>query len=52
MKMSLGSMPSHERVMAFAERIRMRLPGYDVLGERADSRVVVLTRDSSRARIR
>ena len=50
-KMSVRSMPTHERVLLFSERIMKALPGYALYKERADSRVVALTRDVSRAKI-
>ncbi len=51
-RLSLSNMPTHARVRAFAERLRALLPGYELLGERPDSRVVALTRDPSRAKIK
>jgi len=50
-KLSVGNMPSHDRVRLFSERILNALGGYEFLAERVDSRVVTLTRDRSRAKI-
>ena len=51
-RMGVRNMPVQERVRLFADRLMRALPGYETLGERSDSRVVALTRDRSRARIR
>ncbi|MEM2869901.1 MAG: 4-demethylwyosine synthase TYW1 [Thermoplasmata archaeon] len=51
-RLSLSNMPSQERVRLFARRLEALLPGYVTLGERPDSRVVALTRDPSRAKIK
>jgi len=51
MKMGIRNMPSHERVREFAQRIVKELPGYEMFKERADSRVVAVTRDKARALI-
>ena len=50
-KMTVRSMPSHERVRQFSSRIAEALPGYDIIAERVDSRVVTLAREGSRAKI-
>lgn len=50
-RLGLSSMPTHARVRGFAQRLLALLPGYEVLGERPDSRVVALTRDPLKAKI-
>jgi len=50
-KMTVRSMPSHERVRLFSSRIAKALSGYDIMAERVDSRVVTLARDGARAKI-
>jgi len=50
-KMGVNNMPRQDRVRLFAERLMKNLPGYEVLAERVDSRVIALTRDRKKARI-
>jgi tRNA wybutosine-synthesizing protein 1 len=50
-KMTVRSMPSHERVRLFSSRIAKALSGYDIIAERVDSRVVTLARGGARAKI-
>ncbi|MDI6916685.1 MAG: 4-demethylwyosine synthase TYW1 [Thermoplasmatales archaeon] len=49
-RMNLENMPSHEKIKKFAEKLS-ELTGYEIAGEKKDSRVVVLARDKSRMRI-
>ena len=50
-RMTMDNMPSHSKVREFSQRIAERL-SIDVLGERPDSRVVLLGRKGSRLRVR
>jgi len=51
MKMGVVNMPRQDRVRLFGERLMTNLPGYEVLAERVDSRVLALTRDKKKAKI-
>lgn len=43
-RMNLENMPSHEKIKKFAEKLS-ELTGYEIAGEKKDSRVVVLAKD-------
>lgn len=49
-RMNLENMPSHEKIKRFAEKLS-DLTGYEVAGEKKDSRVVVLAKDKSKMKI-
>ncbi|MBA3044459.1 4-demethylwyosine synthase TYW1 [archaeon] len=49
-RMNLENMPSHEKIKSFAEKLS-DLTGYEIAGEKKDSRVVVLAKDKSKMRI-
>jgi tRNA wybutosine-synthesizing protein 1 len=49
-RMTLANMPSHERIKKFAEKLS-KLIGYEIIGEKSDSRVVLLGKDKSKMRI-
>jgi tRNA wybutosine-synthesizing protein 1 len=50
-RMNLENMPSHEKIKRFAEKLSS-LTGYEIAGEKKDSRVVVLAKDKSKMKIR
>ena len=49
-RMNLENMPSHEKIKGFAEKLS-DLTGYEVAGEKKDSRVVVLAKDKRKMKI-
>ena len=49
-RMNLENMPSHEKIKSFAEKLS-NLTGYEIAGEKSDSRVVVLAKDKNKMRI-
>ncbi len=49
-RMNLENMPSHEKIKSFAEKLS-NLTGYEIAGEKKDSRVVVLAKDKNKMRI-
>ncbi len=42
-RLSLDNMPSHDEVIEFTKAIAEHLPGYEIAGEKRDSRVVLLS---------
>ncbi len=50
-RMTVGNMPSHASVREFSARLSKRL-SLDVLGEREDSRIVLLGRKGAKLRVR
>jgi tRNA wybutosine-synthesizing protein 1 len=50
MKMKITNMPSHESIKEFSKKLNEGL-GYDLVGERPDSRVVLLTKDRKKLKI-
>lgn len=50
-RMTIANMPSHQKVKEFGEKLGEML-GYDLAKEKADSRVVLLTKSSDKIRIK
>jgi tRNA wybutosine-synthesizing protein 1 len=51
-RMSIANMPSHDEVRAWALRIAEHLPGYELVDEKRDSRVVLLTNHAKPQRLK
>jgi tRNA wybutosine-synthesizing protein 1 len=50
-RLSRENMPSHEEILAWSRALVERLPGYELVNERADSRVTLLSRVGRETRI-
>ncbi|HEX08309.1 MAG TPA: 4-demethylwyosine synthase TYW1, partial [Thermoplasmatales archaeon] len=50
-RLTIKNMPTHSKIREFSRRLAEHL-GYEIYGEREDSRVILLTRDKKNVKIK